>query len=94
MVWILPAVDSARPSIVIIITYVVSIAGFSHLIAGSVEAGYAVWVGKATPLDYCLRFFLPTFVGNVIGGVALVAGLNYGQVAPQLISHADDNPSR
>jgi formate/nitrite transporter FocA (FNT family) len=84
MVWILPAVGSARPFIIIIITYVVAIAGFSHLIAGSVDAFYAVEAGKASFADYALRFFLPTLLGNVIGGVALVAGLNYGQVAPQL----------
>lgn len=84
MVWILPAVGSARPFIIIIITYVVGIGGFSHLIAGSVEAFYAVAVGNASWVDYAVRFFLATLIGNVIGGVALVAGLNYGQVAPQL----------
>ncbi len=84
MVWILPAVGSARPFIIIIITYVVSIAGLSHLIAGSVDAFYAVETGEASWSDYAMRFFLPTFIGNVVGGVALVAGLNYGQVAPQL----------
>jgi formate/nitrite transporter FocA (FNT family) len=82
MVWILPAVGSARPFIIIIITYIVGICGLSHLIAGSVDAFYAVEAEKASLLDYGLRFFLPTFIGNVIGGVALVAGLNYGQVAP------------
>ena len=92
MVWILPAVDSARPAIIIIITYVVAIAGLSHLIAGSVEAAYAVGAGSAASPDYWLRFFPPTLVGNVIGGVALVAGLNYGQVAPQLVRHAPDKP--
>ncbi len=84
MVWISPAVGAARPFIVIIITYVVAIGGFSHLIAGSVDAAYAVAAGEASWSDYALRFFAPTFIGNVIGGVALVAGLNYGQVAPQL----------
>ncbi|WP_091686480.1 formate/nitrite transporter family protein [Methylocapsa palsarum] len=86
MVWILPAVGSARPFIIIIITYVVGIGHFSHLIAGSVDAFYAVETGRASFGDYATRFFLPTFIGNVIGGVALVAGLNYGQAAPQLDS--------
>jgi formate-nitrite transporter family protein len=60
MVWILPAVGSARPFIIIIITYVVGIAGFSHLIAGPIEAFYAVAAGEASWSDYGLRFFLPT----------------------------------
>ncbi len=84
MVWILPAVGTARPLLIIILTYVVAIGGFSHLIVGSVEAAYAVATGDASMSDYALRFFAPTLLGNVIGGVALVAGLNYGQVAPQL----------
>ncbi|SFK84350.1 Formate/nitrite transporter [Methylocapsa palsarum] len=84
MVWILPAVGSARPLIIIAITYVVAIGRFSHLIAGSVDAFYAVAIGEASWFDYAYRFFLPTLLGNVVGGVALVAGLNYGQVAPQL----------
>ena len=87
MVWILPAVGSARPFIIMIITYVVSIGGFSHLIAGSVEAAYAVETGGAPWSAYALGFFFPTLIGNTIGGVALVAGLNYGQVAPQLSDH-------
>ncbi len=93
MVWILPAVGSARPFMIIIITYVVGVAGFSHLIAGSVEAFYAVEAGSASWSDYAMRFFLPTFIGNVVGGVALVAGLNYGQVAPQLGDPVDEDGS-
>ncbi|MFL5214177.1 MAG: formate/nitrite transporter family protein, partial [Microvirga sp.] len=34
--------------------------------------------------DYLTRFFVPTLLGNVVGGVALVAVLNYGQVAPEI----------
>lgn len=86
MVWILPAVGSARPFMIIVITYAISLGGFSHLIAGSVEAAYAAAAGEASWADYGLRFFLPTLIGNVLGGVALVAGLNWGQVAPQLAS--------
>jgi formate/nitrite transporter FocA (FNT family) len=29
-------------------------------------------------------FFVPTLLGNVIGGAALVAVLNYGQVVPEI----------
>jgi formate/nitrite transporter FocA (FNT family) len=31
-----------------------------------------------------MRFFLPTLIGNVLGGVTLVAVLNFGQVVPEL----------
>jgi formate/nitrite transporter FocA (FNT family) len=35
MVWLLPGVESARVSIIIILTYLVGISGFNHIIAGS-----------------------------------------------------------
>ncbi len=84
MVWLLPAVDTARPMIIVIMTYVVALGGFSHVIAGSVDAFYLVESGRANLADYALRFFLPTLLGNVAGGVALVAVLNYGQVASEI----------
>jgi formate/nitrite transporter FocA (FNT family) len=84
MVWLLPAAEGMRPVVIIIITYVVALGDFSHIIAGSVDAFYLVATGAATFGDYMSRFFLPTLLGNVTGGVALVAVLNYGQVAPEI----------
>jgi formate/nitrite transporter FocA (FNT family) len=84
MVWLLPAAETARLWIIIIITYVVAVAAFSHIIAGSVECAYLVLIGQAGLGDYASRFFLPTLLGNITGGVALVAVLNYGQVAPEI----------
>jgi formate/nitrite transporter FocA (FNT family) len=63
---------------------VVAIAGLAHIVAGSVDSAYLVWTGAATVSDYVWRFFLPTLLGNVVGGVTLVAVLNYGQVAPEI----------
>lgn len=91
MVWLLPAAETSRPFVILIITYVVAIGKFSHLIAGSVDAFYLVEVGRASCADYGLRFFLPTLLGNVIGGVALVAALNYGQVAHEIGSGASSD---
>lgn len=89
MVWLLPASEGARPLIIVIITYMVGLGGFTHIIAGSVDAAYLVQIGEATLADYVTRFFLPTLIGNVTGGVALVAALNYGQVAPELEKRRD-----
>jgi formate/nitrite transporter FocA (FNT family) len=84
MVWLLPAAESAKPIVIIILSYIVALAHFSHIIAGSVDAAFAVWAGAASWSEFLLRFFLPTLSGNVLGGVALVAVLNYGQVAPEI----------
>jgi formate-nitrite transporter family protein len=84
MVWLLPAAEGARPLIIIIVTYVVALPHLAHIIAGSVDAFYLVAIGEAGYDDYLTRFFVPTLLGNVVGGVTLVAVLNYGQVAPEI----------
>lgn len=82
MVWLLPFAETARVIVIILLTYVIGLAGFPHVIAGSVEGFYAVLVGAAGWHEFLFRFFLPALIGNTIGGVILVAALNYGQVAP------------
>jgi formate/nitrite transporter FocA (FNT family) len=84
MVWLLPGAESGRAFIILIITYVVAIGGFTHLIAGSVDVFYLVETDQAAWSDYIARFFVPTLIGNVLGGISLVAVLNFGQVAPEL----------
>lgn len=84
MVWILPSARSARLMTVLIITWVVALADLSHVVAGSAEAAYAVLNGQAGLAAYVARFLVPTLLGNVIGGVALVALLNHGTVAEEI----------
>jgi len=84
MVWILPATGSAAPFIIVLMTWLVSMCGLSHIVAGSVDAFYLVVTGSIGMNAYVWHFFVPTLVGNVIGGVALVSVLNYGQVAPEV----------
>jgi formate/nitrite transporter FocA (FNT family) len=82
MVWLLPVAESARVAVVVIITWLVGLGGFSHIIAGSTLASYALAAGIATPGMVFGNFFLPTLAGNILGGVAFVAALNYAQVVP------------
>jgi formate/nitrite transporter FocA (FNT family) len=81
MVWLLPSARSARILVVMLITYVVAMARFSHIIAGSGEAAYAVLTGHASLSDYVWKFWLPTVTGNTIGGVVLVGLLNHAPVS-------------
>jgi len=84
MVWLLPAAGSARPFVIILVTYIVGIAGLAHIIVGSVEVAYLVVMGEADLTAYFFDFFVPTLCGNVLGGVLLVAALNHGQIAREL----------
>lgn len=81
MVWLLPFAETARVGVIIIITYLIGIGEFPHIIAGSIEVLYLVVIGEATWSQFITTFFLPTLLGNTIGGVTLVAAINYAQVA-------------
>ena len=85
MVWLLPAAETSKLQIIIILTYLVGLGEFAHIIAGSVDAFYLVNLGKLTWLACFGTFIVPTLIGNIIGGVSLVAVLNYAQVASETI---------
>lgn len=87
MVWLLPFAESARVMVIIITTYMVGLGGFSHIIAGSVNAFYALISDENVHMNmYWIKFFIPSLLGNIIGGVTFVSAINYGQVRP----HDDD----
>ena len=80
MVWLLPGAESARVSIIIITTYLIGLGGFNHVIAGSVKVLYLVVTGATSWSAFLIKFFLPTLLGNIAGGVSLVAFLGHAQV--------------
>ena len=80
MGWLLPFSGAARVFIIILITYLVGVGHFSHIIAGSSEAFIAAMHGAVSWSDALTKFFIPTLFGNTLGGVFLVAGLNHAQV--------------
>lgn len=89
MVWILPSTRSARVFVIFILTYVVALGRFSHIVAGAVEAAFMVFTGNATIADFLWVFFVPTLIGNAIGGIALVALLNHAPLAQELRENAE-----
>jgi formate/nitrite transporter FocA (FNT family) len=96
MVWLLPASGSARPLVIVLLTYVVAMCEFPHIIAGSVEAAYGVFTGHASVTEYVTKFLVPVALGNTIGGTALAALLNHAPVASDMQDRqsAAKNPLR
>lgn len=80
MVWLLPAAESARVIVIAILTYLVALGGFAHIVAGAVEVFYLGITGAASWGEICGGFLAPTLIGNILGGVSLVAALNHAQV--------------
>ena len=86
MVWALAATSGRDILIVLVVTYAIGVAGFAHVIAGSVEMAALVTVGALGVLDALLGFLAPALIGNVIGGSALFTLLAYAQIRAEVDS--------
>lgn len=84
MVWLLPGAEAAQFHVIVVITYLISAAGFMHIVAGSVEAFFLVLNGRLGVEPMVVDFFVPVLVGNVIGGTALFALIAYAQVMKEI----------
>jgi formate/nitrite transporter FocA (FNT family) len=91
MVWLLPSADASRALIIILLTYVIAICQFPHVVAGSVEAAFGVLTGHATLGDYAFHFLLPTLFGNAVGGTILAALLNHAPLRGELRNDGEDS---
>lgn len=81
MAWLVTASTDTIGQVVLVllVTYVVGVGHFAHSVAGSAEVLSAVVGGSATVADYA-AWLTAAVLGNAVGGVVMVALLNYGQV--------------
>ncbi|RIJ42044.1 formate/nitrite transporter family protein [Pontibacter oryzae] len=80
MVWLIPYAETARIWVIIIITYIIGVGHFSHIIAGSVETMTLAALQQVSWLEVLGNYMLPTLTGNILGGVILVATINHAQI--------------
>jgi formate/nitrite transporter FocA (FNT family) len=80
MVWLLPFAEAARVWVIIIITYLIGLGSFPHVIAGSVNVFALAAAGHKAWSEAILNYVIPSLIGNIIGGITLVAALNHAQV--------------
>lgn len=84
LVWMLPSAESTEIFIITLITYIIALGDFTHIIAGSVEAIYMWLIGEESFWRVAGGFFIPTLLGNVAGGTVLFAVVSYAQVREEL----------
>lgn len=82
--WMLPSSKGQEFWVIVTLTYLISLGGFAHVVAGSGEAWLLALSGKTTVLHGLAGIMLPTFIGNVIGGTGLFAVLAHAQVRHEL----------
>jgi formate-nitrite transporter family protein len=81
MVWLLPFAESGRITVIVLLTYIIGLAEFPHVIAGSAKLFYLVAINQQPLLPMLGLHVLPALIGNCIGGVTIVAALGHAQVA-------------
>jgi formate/nitrite transporter FocA (FNT family) len=81
MAWLLASTKSTAAQIMLVWLATAPIAafGFRHSIAGSTEVFYLAAIGVASIRDALFTFEIPALLGNIVGGVVLVAMVNHGQ---------------
>lgn len=82
--WVLPNVKGQEMLLVTLLTWIVSLGQFSHVIAGSAEAWLLATTGQASYGFALFGFILPALLGNIIGGTGLFAVLAHAQVRSEL----------
>ncbi|MCH4877761.1 hypothetical protein EQV97_10265 [Pseudomonas sp. TMW22090] len=80
MVWMIPSMESAKMWIIILITYLMALGDFTHIVVGSAEVSYLVFAGELSWSDFWLVFAGPTLAGNIIGGSFIFALLSHAQI--------------
>jgi len=84
LVWMMPSSEGAEFVVIGLMTYLIALCGFTHVVAGSAEALFGVLTGDITLSKAVFGFFLPTLAGNVCGGTVLFAVLSYAQVRTEI----------
>lgn len=84
VVWIIASTEGVEFFVIGLLTYLIALFGFTHIVAGAAEALYGWLTGLVSFHDVALRFFLPTLAGNVFGGTILFSVLSYAQVREEI----------
>jgi formate/nitrite transporter FocA (FNT family) len=84
MVWMIPSAESAKFAVITLMTYLIAIGGFTHVVAGSMEANLLVLNGDWEWWRMLAQFLAPVLIGNIIGGTALFALISYAQVMEEI----------
>ena len=84
MVWMIPSAESAKFMVITLMTYLIAVGGFTHIVAGSMEANMLMVGGEWQWWQMLGQFFVPVLLGNMVGGTALFALISYAQVMEEI----------
>lgn len=80
LVWMLPSAKHSEVLVIVMFTWLIAAAGFTHVVVGSNEIFNLVLIGEMSIFTAFLNHISPMLAGNIIGGTGLFALLAYAQV--------------
>ncbi|EMG51204.1 formate/nitrite transporter [Ochrobactrum sp. CDB2] len=80
LVWMLHSTKVSHIAIIFLITYLIAIGDFTHIIVGSIEVIFLLLMGEVSIPDAIMRFCIPTLFGNVFGGTFIFALISHAQI--------------
>jgi formate/nitrite transporter FocA (FNT family) len=84
MVWLMPGAEGAQIHVITLMTWLIAVGGFTHIVAGSLESYLLVFSGEWVWWRMLTDFMVPVLIGNMIGGTALFALIAYAQVMDEI----------
>jgi formate/nitrite transporter FocA (FNT family) len=84
MVWLMPGAEGAQFHVITLMTWLIAVGGFTHIVAGSMESYLLVFSGEWIWWRMITEFMAPVLIGNMIGGTALFALIAYAQVMDEI----------
>jgi formate/nitrite transporter FocA (FNT family) len=84
MVWLIPSAEGAKFLVVTLMTYLIAIGGFAHIVAGSFEAFMLAVSGQSHVLPLLTEFAGPALLGNIVGGTFLFTLISHAQVSKEM----------
>lgn len=84
LVWMMPVARGNELWLILLITWLIALGDFTHIIAGSVEMAYVMLAGDLGVLSAVFSFFLPVLLGNVVGGTAVFTMLAWAQTRAEV----------
>jgi formate/nitrite transporter FocA (FNT family) len=84
MVWLMPGAEGAQFHVITLMTWLIAVGGFTHIVAGSMESYLLLFSGEWIWWRMITDFMVPVLIGNMIGGTALFALIAYAQVMDEI----------
>ncbi|BAQ67706.1 putative transport protein [Rhodovulum sulfidophilum] len=94
LVWVKPNARNSELLLIVVVTYLIALADFSHVIAGTTEAAVMVYSGGMSVFEALGGFVLPALVGNILGGTVFFTLLTYAQIRSELVGDPETGRTR